>query len=704
MAVKNSGSALVQLRTLFNEGAIGALSDGQLLEHFAAGRGEPRELAFAALVERHGPFVLRVCRSVLRDAAAAEDAFQATFLALARKAGSLRAHDSLAPWLHQAAYRAAAHDRSAAIRRRSHEHAAAALRPGSVAPPPHANDDDLEKIIHEEIDRLPGRFRVAVVLCDLEGRTHEQAARYLGCAVGTVKSRLARGRKRLRGRLVRRGVAPALALAAASAGGAARAAVPTGLAESTVAYAATANAVPTSVAVITEGVLRSMFLSKIKLVMTAAGVMAALAAGVVALAQSGIGQRKGGTGNLQHADSPSWTYHILVSRNGEPPRNVAVVEMTGDTPIRVDAPGALILIQPKRDGEPDRQTAAERRDVDNRVEVAHEKTGRFPAGAAAKRPMDVMYVNVYSTDKSVTQNFLYNFATSNVLPEIKRTRGIGQANILGNRFFAMRVFLNPDRMRAYNLSSEDIVKALSEQSMIGSPGLGQATGKTSQSKEYVLVYGFQATATGRYNKPEQYANIILKAIPNGDILRLKDVGEVELGPQFFDIYSDIDGHPSAAIVLKQVPGSNAATVIEEVKKKLEQIKENSFAPVNFEVTYDVSAFLEASEDQGMIYAVIQTPPGSTLEHTNAKSHEVQAIAKGIEGVTSVCSLAGYEVLTEGRGSNEGTCLIKLKNRSDRKLTSRQIIELLEEKCRTISNVKLEFFEPAAVPALRGHHP
>ncbi len=148
MTAKNIGDALLHLRTLFNEGAIGALSDGQLLERFTTGRGEPRELAFAALVERHGPIVLHVCRSILRDESAAEDAFQATFLALARKAGSLWAQDSLAPWLHQAAYRAAAHDLSATIRRRSHEHRAAALRPESVAPPPHANDDDLEITEH----------------------------------------------------------------------------------------------------------------------------------------------------------------------------------------------------------------------------------------------------------------------------------------------------------------------------------------------------------------------------------------------------------------------------------------------------------------------------------------------------------------------------------------------------------------------------
>ena len=103
------------------------------------------------------------------------------------------------------------------------------------------------------------------------------------------------------------------------------------------------------------------------------------------------------------------------------------------------------------------------------------------------------------------------------------------------------------------------------------------------------------------------------------------------------------------------------------------------------------------EDQGIIYAVLQTPPGSTLEYTNAKSLELEKIAKEIKEVTSVTSLAGYEVLTEGRGSNSGTCIINLKNWSERKRTARQIIVDLEEKCRRMSNVKLEFFEPPAVP-------
>src|SRR5271166_3458441 len=592
-------------------------------------------------------------------------------------------------------------------------------------------------------------------------------------------------------------------------------------------------------------------------------------------------------------------------------------------------------------------------------------------------PSMLMYVNIFSTDPNADQKDLFNFANVYVMPRLKRIQGMGIPRNLGNRIFAMRVWLNPERMRAYKISSEHVMKALSEQSIIGSPGrLGQATGKTSQSREYVLTY------IGRYNKPEQYANIILNANSDGEILRLKDVAEVELGPQFFDIYSDINGHPAASIVLKQAPGSNAAEVIEDIKKELEQIKKESFPPgMDYEFAYDVSKFLEASidkvlhtlleafilvslvvfmflgdlrstliptlavpvslvgtffflglmglsinlitlfamvlaigvvvddaivvveavhakmaekhlspygatmevlheisgaiiaitlvmtsvfvpvtfipgpvgtfyrqfgltmatsiilsglvaltltpvlcamilkphkhsdthtdtntdtdsdthanhlkkprglgvkllfalggvlvlggityvayhlwgragfllmilpfvrgpfdrlvekvtggytaivrriatrrmltmavvggfaagigvvnthlatgfipgEDQGIIYAVLQTPPGSTLEYTNDKSHELEAIAKKIVEVTSVTSLAGYEVLTEGRGSNSGTCIINLKTWTDRKRTARQVIEELEEKCRQISNVKLEFFEPPAVP-------
>ncbi len=296
----------------------------------------------------------------------------------------------------------------------------------------------------------------------------------------------------------------------------------------------------------------------------------------------------------------------------------------------------------------------------------------------------LVYVNVYTTDSNTDQKDLFKFADVFVMPRLsRRIKGMGNLRNLGNRTYAMRVWLNPDRMRAHNLSSEDIMKAFSGCSLVGSPGpLRQATGNMSRSKEYVQIY------TVRFNKPEQYASIILKATPDGEILRLRDVGEVKLVPQLFDIDSDVDGHPSVALVLKQAPGSSAAEVIGVVKEELEQIRKESFPPgMNFEVI--------SLENPGMIYAVIETSRGSTLEYTSARCHELGAIAKGINEITSVSSLAGYEIRTEGRGSNAATCLIHLKNRSDRKLTSRQIIEKLEEKCRTM-NVHLEFFEPPAV--------
>jgi len=210
VATSKDGGVGRRLQTLFNVGVVRELTDGQLLERFATGRGEGAELAFAALVERHGPMVLRVARGVLDDTHEAQDAFQATFLVLVAKARGLWARDSLGPWLHQVAYRTASCQRSGAARRRRLDRRAAVVeeagQPELV--------DDLARILHEEINRLPERLRVAVVLCDLEGRTHEQASRALGWPVGTVKSRQARARERLRDRLTRRGVAPALGLLA----------------------------------------------------------------------------------------------------------------------------------------------------------------------------------------------------------------------------------------------------------------------------------------------------------------------------------------------------------------------------------------------------------------------------------------------------------------------------------------------------------
>jgi len=148
------------------------------------------------------------------------------------------------------------------------------------------------------------------------------------------------------------------------------------------------------------------------------------------------------------------------------------------------------------------------------------------------------------------------------------------------RAYAMRIELNLERMRAYKVSAEKVMKAVAEQSMIGSPGrLGQATGTTSQTIEYVLTW------IGRYDKPEQYENIILEANPEGGNLRMKDIAKVSLGSSFYDLYSDLDGKPAAAIVLKQTPGSNATEVIKRVKEKLDEIKKESFPPL---MDYEIS--------------------------------------------------------------------------------------------------------------------
>ena len=538
------------------------------------------------------------------------------------------------------------------------------------------------------------------------------------------------------------------------------------------------------------------------------------------------------------------------------------------------------------------------------------------------QPSMLMYVNLYSTDKNADEKFLYNYANVHLLPELQRISGMGRAQILGSRQFAMRVWLKPDRMRAYNISTEEVMDALSEQSVIGRPGrLGQASGKTAQSLEYVLTY------KGRFNKPEEYQNIIIRATAKGEILKLKDIAEVELGSEFFDIYSNKDGYPAASIVLKQNFGSNASKVIDGVKEKLKELEADFPPGMSYEINYDVSKFVNASidkvlhtlveafilvalvvflflgdwrstlipiiavpvsligafvfmqmfgltinlitlfalvlaigivvddaivvveavhakmedehlspfkavqkvlgeisgaiiaitlimtavfvpvafmtgpvgmfyrqfaitmasaivlsgvvaltltpvlcamilknnhgklkhrtpvtrfldwfnqnfdkvtgrytrllkliahrqvitygillafgvgiflvnktlpagfipnEDQGMIYAIIQTPPGSTLERTNDVSRKLQKIAEEVDGIQSVSSLAGYEILTEGRGSNAGTCIINLKDWSERDHSVTEVIEELEEKTKDLGAV-IEYFEPPAVP-------
>ncbi len=537
---------------------------------------------------------------------------------------------------------------------------------------------------------------------------------------------------------------------------------------------------------------------------------------------------------------------------------------------------------------------------------------------------NLLYINVFSTDPTMDQKFLYNYTDINLLSEIKKVDGVGDADIIGNRDYAMRIWLKPDRMLAYKVSADEIMEALSAQSLEAAPGkTGESSGKNSQTFEYVLKY------PGRFTTTTEYENIIIKSNPNGEILRLKDVAKIEFGSSMYDIYSNINGKPSAAITIKQSYGSNASQVIKDVKARLEEIKKSSFPKgVDYEISYDASKFLDASiekvihtlleafilvglvvflflgdwrstlipaiavpvsligtfvfmqffgisinlvtlfalvlaigivvddaivvieavhakmeeehlspikatkkamheisgaiiaitflmaavfipvafmsgpvgvfyrqfsitmasgiilsgvvaltltpalcammlknnhgksrkksplnnfldgfnakfnrlngrytsilskivsrrmvtfgiliafcvgiffvnntlpsgfiptEDQGTIYAIIQTPPGSSLERTNDIALKLQKVAEKIEGVQSVSALAGFEILTEGTGSNSGTCLVNLKNWSDRKRSAVEIMKELEEKSKKITGASLEFFQPPAVP-------
>jgi RNA polymerase sigma factor (sigma-70 family) len=215
---------------------MGGRSDRELVAQFVAGR-DGGEAAFRILLHRHGPMVLGVCRRVLGDPNAAEDAFQATFLVLVRKAGTLRDRDLLANWLYGVALRQASRAKVEAARRQAIERDAGQAR-GAEAVGDDPDLAELKVVIDEEIGRLPEKYRVPLVLCDLEGLHHHEVARRLGCPVGTVESRLSRARARLRGRLVRRGLAPTAAALAAILMPAPASAAPPTLVEATLAAVA----------------------------------------------------------------------------------------------------------------------------------------------------------------------------------------------------------------------------------------------------------------------------------------------------------------------------------------------------------------------------------------------------------------------------------------------------------------------------------
>jgi HAE1 family hydrophobic/amphiphilic exporter-1 len=211
----------------------------------------------------------------------------------------------------------------------------------------------------------------------------------------------------------------------------------------------------------------------------------------------------------------------------------------------------------------------------------------------------LLYLNVLSSDPNLDEKFLYNFADINILPELKRIEGVGFADIMGQREYAMRVWLNPVKMAAYKISTEDVVQSLKQQNIEAAPGkVGESSGKLEQSLQYVVKYA------GKYNTKEQYENVVIKRDFEGELLRLKDVAEIEFGSLDYDVLSKENGKPSAAIVLKQRPGSNASDVIQNIKSKMDELQKTFPSGISYTYSYDVSNFLNASIE-GVLYTLIE---------------------------------------------------------------------------------------------------
>ncbi len=214
------------------------------------------------------------------------------------------------------------------------------------------------------------------------------------------------------------------------------------------------------------------------------------------------------------------------------------------------------------------------------------------AGVTTEKEVNsmLMYLNITSTDDSQDEQFIYNFTDINVLQELKRIDGVGRAEIMGQKEYSMRVWLDPQRMLSYNVSADEVVAALQKQNISAAPGkVGETSGKTSSQLQYVIKYG------GKFFEPKQYEEIAIRADETGTILKLKDIAKVEFGAMNYGMVSKTDGRPSAAIMMKQRPGSNASEVIKNVKAKMAELQETSFPPgMEYNLAYDVSRFLDAS--------------------------------------------------------------------------------------------------------------
>ncbi|MFD0793782.1 efflux RND transporter permease subunit [Mucilaginibacter litoreus] len=239
--------------------------------------------------------------------------------------------------------------------------------------------------------------------------------------------------------------------------------------------------------------------------------------------------------------------------------------------------------------------------VQNRVSTIIDELPEevIKAGVTTEKEVNsmLMYLNVMSKDSTLDEKFIYNFADINVLQELKRIDGVGRAEIMGAKEYAMRVWLKPDQMSSYHVSTDEVIAAIRAQNVEAAPGsTGLSSDKSPQLLQYVLRY------PGKFFEPDQYKNIVLRADSSGTVLKLRQIADVEFGALTYGMVSKTDGRPSASIMIKQRPGSNAREVINNIKTRMAELKETSFpSGMEYNVNYDVSRFLDAS-----IHEVLRT--------------------------------------------------------------------------------------------------
>ncbi|OJU76928.1 MAG: multidrug transporter AcrB [Bacteroidetes bacterium 47-18] len=232
--------------------------------------------------------------------------------------------------------------------------------------------------------------------------------------------------------------------------------------------------------------------------------------------------------------------------------------------------------------------------VQNRVATVIDELPEevIKAGVQTEKEVNsmLMYLNIVSNDTAADEDFIFNFTDINILKELKRINGVGRAEIMGQKEYAMRIWLKPDRMAAYEISTDEVITALQKQNVSAAPGkTGESSGKRGQEVQYVLRY------TGKFSEPAEYENIAIRSNADGSILKLKDVAEVEFGAMSYGMVSKTNGQPSASIMIKQRPGSNASDVIRDIKDRMAELKTATFPPgMDYNLAYDVSRFLDAS--------------------------------------------------------------------------------------------------------------